>query len=221
MWLLQSLCFIDLLVYLFQAQCCFNSTVTVRTTDRSEEPRTSTLTFTQLLRSQPPVQVRCYFTSTETMRTIIDGGSQNVYFNFHTALELTATSSSSKLLYVHRDHEDNYRRGIPECPLQLSHSSWGHSHQFKFKATLRPQRPWGQLQTGDPRMSTSTFTQLLRSQPPVQVQTYFTSTETMRTIRDGVSQDVHLDFHTAPELWQLIYHLFSLHPHFLLVRQLG
>ena len=123
----------------------------------------STSTFTQLLSSQPPVQVQCYFTSTETMRTIIDGGSQNVHFNFHTAPEFTATSSSSVLLYVHRDHEDNYRRGIPECPPQLSHSSWVHSHQFKFGATLRPQRPWGLLGMGYPRMSTSTFTQRLSS----------------------------------------------------------
>ena len=33
----------------------------------------------------------------------------------------------------------------PGRPPWPSHSSWVHSHQFKFKATLRPQRPWGQL----------------------------------------------------------------------------
>ena len=27
------------------------------------------------------------------------------------------------------------------------------------------------------------------------------STETVRTIRDGEAQDVHLDFHTTSELW--------------------
>ena len=43
-------------------------------------------------------------------------------------------------------------------------------------------------------MATSTFTQLLSSD-----ECCFTSTETIRTIRDGGAQDVHLDFHTAPE----------------------
>ena len=35
------------------------------------------------------------------------------------------------------------------------------------------------------------------------VQCCFTCTETVRTIRDGDTQDGHLHFHTAPELWEI------------------
>ena len=45
-----------------------------------------------------------------------------------------------------------------------------------------------------PRGSDTTFTQLLISET---VKCCFTSTETIRTTRDG-----HLDFHTVPELWE-------------------
>ena len=37
----------------------------------------------------------------------------------------------------------------------------------------------------------------------VQIQCWFTSTETEQTTRDWGGQDVHLDFHTAPELLQM------------------
>ena len=56
-----------------------------------------------------------------------------------------------------------------------------------FSVALRPQRPYGPLGTGKPRTATSTFTQLLSSVSLdcVQVQCCFTSTVTVRTIRDG------------------------------------
>ena len=49
-------------------------------------------------------------------------------------------------------------------------------------------------------MSTSTFTQLLSSVTDWLVECCFTSTETVGLLGTG-TQDVHLDFHTAPELW--------------------
>ena len=52
---------------------------------------------------------------------------------------------------------------------------------------------------------------IITSSPPppktrflVQVQCCFTSTETIRSIRDGWAQDGHADFHTAPELWIVV-----------------
>ena len=47
------------------------------------------------------------------------------------------------------------------------------------------------IRDGEPRTATSTFTQLLSLFVPV----CFTSTETIRTIRDGGALDGHLDFH--------------------------
>ena len=45
----------------------------------------------------------------------------------------------------------------------------------------------------------------------VRAQCCFTSTETVRTVRDWGAQDGHLDFHTAPELWGLQFNV-SLRP---------
>ena len=41
------------------------------------------------------------------------------------------------------------------------------------------------------------------------VQCCFRSTQTVRTTRDGETQDVHLDFHSAPQLWQWVACSFS------------
>ena len=68
--------------------CCFTSTETVRTI-RNGEPRTATLTFTELLSSDVStvsVRVQCCLTSTETVRTIRDGEPR------------TATSTFTRLL---------------------------------------------------------------------------------------------------------------------------
>ena len=96
--------------------------------------------------------VQCCCTSTETIPTIRDVGTQDVHLDFHTAPEL-----------------------------------WGENVAFKFSVALRPQRPYGLLGTGSPgrppRLSHSTWA--LRRECGVQVQCCFTSTETVRTIRDG------------------------------------
>ena len=60
------------------------------------------------------------------------------------------------------------------------------------------------IRDGEPRTATWTFTQLLRSATQ-RVQCCFTSTETHRDRTDYSgwgAQDGHLDFHTAPELWE-------------------
>ena len=55
-------------------------------------------------------------------------------------------SSSSMLLYVHRDRTDYYSylgMGSPGWPPRLSHSSWAlekKKNQFKFSVALRPHR---------------------------------------------------------------------------------
>ena len=67
-------------------QCRFTSTETVRTV-RDGEPRTATLTFTQLLSSVLPLSFSCCLTSLETVGTVRD--VQDVHLiDFHTALEL-------------------------------------------------------------------------------------------------------------------------------------
>ena len=50
------------------------------------EPSTTTSTSTQLLSSDI---VQCCFTSTETIRTIMDGGTRHDHLDFHTAPELS------------------------------------------------------------------------------------------------------------------------------------
>ena len=51
---------------------------------------------------------------------------------------------------------------------------------------------------GEPRKSTSTFTQLLSSEDTVLDECCFMSTETICLLGTG-AQDGHLDFHIAPE----------------------
>ena len=63
-----------------------------------------------------------------------------------------------------------------------------------FSVDLRPPRSYGLLGTG-----TSTFTQLLGSENIDLVECCFTSTETVGLLATG-ARDVHLDFHTPPEL---------------------
>ena len=63
-----------------------------------------------------------------------------------------------------------------------------------FSVDLRPPRSYGLLGTG-----TSTFTQLLGSENIDLVKCCFTSTETVGLLATG-ARDVHLDFHTPPEL---------------------
>ena len=91
---------------------------------------------------------------------------------------------SSLLLYVHRDRRDYWGREGLGRPPRLSHSSWPLCCPlvqccFTSTETVRTVRD------GEPRTSTSTFTQLLSTGAIlVQVQSRFTSTETVRTIRD-------------------------------------
>ena len=66
----------------------------------------------------------------------------------------------------------------------------------RFRRTGQMEAVWVLDMLGQPRTSTSTFTQFLTS-VSLLIQGCFTSTETMRTIRVGAAQDVHLDFHTA------------------------
>ena len=128
----QPLCSFFLFFYFFsfsffsRVQCCFTSIETMWTV-RDREPRTTTSTFTQLLRSV----FQCRFTSTQTVRTIRDPrrsprlshsscalffnvalrpqrlygplGTQDGHVDFHTAPALCFSMS----LYVHRDCTDH------------------------------------------------------------------------------------------------------------------
>ena len=96
-----------------------------------------------------------------------------------------------------------------------------HKKRSSFSVALCPQRPWVYIRDGEPRTSTSTFTQLLISGNVFLSFLFvclflcvfvfcfswcFTSTETVRFIRDGgrmgqgMRAQAHLPVHTAPEL---------------------
>ena len=85
-------------------KCCFTSTETIRTI-RDVEPRTATSTFTQLLSSA------------------IVGGNTTLCTATTESDNRKSPSSSSMLLYVHRDHK-NYKLGTvsPGRPPRLSHN---------------------------------------------------------------------------------------------------
>ena len=51
---------------------------------------------------------------------------------------------------------------------------------------------------------------MFKSPQPVQIQCCFTSTETIRTIRDqGGAQDGHLDFHIVHELCSVVLYVYG------------
>ena len=88
-----------------KVQCCFTSTETLRTI-REGELRTATSTFTQLLSSAPEKPfVQCCFTCTETVRAIRDGELRTTTSTFTQLQSSVCVTSSSVLLYVHRNHK--------------------------------------------------------------------------------------------------------------------
>ena len=201
------------------------STESVRTIIGTKEPRTAGSTFTQLLSS---VHVQCCFTSTDTIRSIRDGESRTATSTF-TQLPGSEDCLSSIFLYVHRDHKDYYRDVEPRTATSTSTLLLSSVHVqccFTSTETIMTIMDWESrtatstltqllssedcsvllyvhrdhkdyYRDGEPRTATSTSTQLLSS---VHVQCCFTSTETIRTVRERGAQDGHLDFHTAPEL---------------------
>ena len=70
------------------------------------ELRTSS-TFTQLLISEQDSALQCCFTSTEIVRTIRDGEHRTATSTSTQLLTSEQGSSSSVLLYDHRDHKDH------------------------------------------------------------------------------------------------------------------
>ena len=83
-----------------QVQCCFTSTESLRTI-RDGEPKTATSTFTQLLSSDSHSTVQERGGERERERERKKKKKQRK----QTKLK-TTHSSSSMLLYVHRDHKD-------------------------------------------------------------------------------------------------------------------
>ena len=86
----------------------------------------------------------------------------------------------------------------------LAEKLWGSVRedllQSLVEALLYVHRNRRLIRDGEPRTSTSTFTQLLSSALGLLLlKCCFTSTETVGLLRTG-AQDGHLDFHTAPEL---------------------
>ena len=137
----------------------------------------------------------------------------------------TSTSSlqSSMVLFFRGTYFTSTEtvRTVRDGELRTATSTFTQLLNSFFSVALRSQRPYGI--SGTKRPSTSTFTQLLTSV----LQCCFTSTETLRTIRDGEprtststftqllnsffsvalrphygmgTQDVCFVFHTAPEL---------------------
>ena len=85
----------------FKFNICFTSTETIRTV-RGGEPRMDTSSFTQLLNSVW-IRVRCCFTSTETVGTMKSPGRPPRLSPAPELSAVTVLSSSSVLLFVHRD----------------------------------------------------------------------------------------------------------------------
>ena len=101
----------------------------------------------------------------------------------HSSRALTS-SSSSVLLYVHRDHTDYYsdRDGEPRTAISIfTQLLSSEDKEFKFSVALRPERPtefWGRrAQYG--HLDFHTVPKLRRA---VRVQCCFTSTQIIRTI---------------------------------------
>ena len=76
-------------------------------------------------------QVQCCFTSAETSRTIWDRELRTATSTF-----IQPLSSSSVLLYVHRNHKAYWGRVA-----QDGHFDFHTAHEFEFNVALRPQKP--------------------------------------------------------------------------------
>ena len=72
--------------------------------------------------------------------------------------------------------------GAQDVHLDFHTTSEAPFDRFKFNFALRSQSPTRTVRDGEPRMSTSTFTQLLSSEVPLHC--CVTSTGTTRTVRD-------------------------------------
>ena len=93
--------------------------------------------------------------------------------------------------------------GSPGWPPRLSHSSWPLTGLVQFYSTSTETART--ISDGKPRTATSTFTQLLTSDRPCSMLLYVhrdSPDYQRREARDG-----HLDFHTAPDLWQALFNV--------------
>ena len=108
------------------------------------------------------VQVQCCFTSIETIKTIRDD-----HVDFHTASELWVTKVQAQYCFTSVETPRGLLgTGIPGRPRRLSHSSWALSGKGSSSVLLYVHRDSkGTIRDGDPRTATSTFTQLLSSDP--------------------------------------------------------
>ena len=177
------------------------------------EPRTSTSTFT------------------ETISTIWDGGNPGhppPLSQRPSALSGTGGTQDVHL-HVHRDHQHYLGRGEPRTSTstftETISTIWdGGNPGHPPPLSQRPSALSGTggtqdvhlhfhrdhqhyLGRGEPRTSTSTFTQLLTTLMllfKLKFECCFTSTENYGGRGGGGAMDVHLDFHTAPESSELL-----------------
>ena len=136
-----------------QVQCCFTSTETTRTI-RDGEPRTATLTFTQLLElcvEHMQVQVQCCFTSTETTRTIRDGEPRTATLTFTQVLNSVGCFQIDSPVILFPDPErcissdrpmaearrPRRRQSVLCRPCYASRSSAEETSMFRSAITLR------------------------------------------------------------------------------------
>ena len=153
-------------------RCCLTSTETLRTI-RDREPRTATSTFTQLLGSEnSQFIVPCCFTSTETVRATRDSEPR-------TSTSITTPELKARCLLDYRIHT-NVLLKFPADLSPIRISSFANLPVCSLNKSDR--RPL----SSDDRLHFS-------------LKCFFASTETVGLLGTG-AQDVHLDFHTAPEL---------------------
>ena len=127
--------------------------------------------------------VQCCFTFTETIRTVRDGEPRT---STSTVTQLLSSETLQFQFSVALHPRKPYGllgTGSPGRPTStLTQLLSSEILQFQFSVALRSQRPYGLLET-----STLTVTRLLSSESSILsfVQCCFTSTETVRTGRDG------------------------------------
>ena len=149
---------------------------------RDGEPRTSTSTFTHLLYSVLCLQ---FSVALRPQRPygLLGTGAQDVHLDFHTPSVLCSVSAV-QCCFTSTETVRTVRDGEPGT----STSTFTHLLYsvlcLQFSVALRPQRPYGLLGTGAQDVHLDFHTPSVLCSVSA-VQCCFTSTETVRTIRDG------------------------------------
>ena len=118
---------------------------------------------------------------------------QDVHLDFHTAHDLWVSCSSAMLLYIHRDRTDyRFIRTSTSTFTQLMTSEWAVRVQCCFTSTETVRTI--ALSGRPPRLSHSSW-------PLSELFECNAALHPQRPYGLSLYQDVHLDFHTAHDLW--------------------